>query len=311
VAIKGKTKRSQGRPVRRVTPGPRAVAAERRAPWYRAPAFLATLGIVALLVTLIVAVDRTQYGWARDDVARFISALNGPMTKVTGIAGSGVDGQPGFSSVAEFATGKVKADEVVKRAQTWQQQLTAVREQVNGITVGEAEADPPNGLPAHSVGGRVRELSAIRDAYLTGIGFYDEAARAWQQAGEVMTTADAAAKGKKDDAATKAAEAQRDQLISAAQGFAQKGQQAVDVAAALLADASARFDLPLSVRMPGESAGSFGARYVDPELDTGGGTAPQQQAPAVPPVSVPTDSVPTDSVPTDSVPATVAPPASS
>jgi hypothetical protein len=282
VAIKGKTKRSQGRPVRRVTPGPRAVAVERRAPWYRAPAFAVTLAIVALLVTLVVAVDRTQFGWARDDVARFTDALNGPVNKVTSIAASGADGKPGFSSAAELATGKVKAADVVSRAQTWQQQLTAIREQANAVTVGEVAVADANGLPPNSVGGRVRELSAIRDAYLTGIGFYEEAARAWQQAGEAAAAAEAAAKAKKKDEATiQAASTRRDQAIQAAQGFAQKGQQALDVAAALLADTRARLDLDLAVRMPGESAGSFGGRSAT----AGGGTtdiAPQPQPQPLP-----------------------------
>ena len=36
MAIKGKTKRSQGRPVRRPATGPRIQAVERREKWYRA-----------------------------------------------------------------------------------------------------------------------------------------------------------------------------------------------------------------------------------------------------------------------------------
>ena len=39
VAIKGKSKRSQGRPVRRPATGPRIQTVERRLPWYRATAF--------------------------------------------------------------------------------------------------------------------------------------------------------------------------------------------------------------------------------------------------------------------------------
>ena len=53
MAIKGKSKRSQGRPVRRPATGPRIQSLERRLPWYRAPAFPVTLAVIALLGTLI------------------------------------------------------------------------------------------------------------------------------------------------------------------------------------------------------------------------------------------------------------------
>jgi hypothetical protein len=315
VAIKGKTKRSQGRTARRVTPGPRAVAVERRAPWYKAPAFAATLAIVALLVTLVVAVDRVQFGWARDDVNRFTGALSAPMTKVSGIAAGGVDGQPGFASVAEFAGGKVKAADVVSRAQTWQQQLTTAREQVNAVSLGEVQLGTPDGTPPNQVGGRVRELSAVREAYLTGIGYYDEAVLAWQQAGETVAAAEPKAGAKKDEAATQAANAQRDRLIQSAQSFTQKGQQALDVAATLLANVRARFDLPLDTPMPGESTTSFSGRFIAPgsapaapgnvtpdlPLDTGpAGGAPTDSAPGA---GAPTDSAPAGSAPAGSAPA--------
>jgi len=55
VAIKGKSKRSQGRPVRRPATGPRIQSVERRLPWYRATAFPVTLAVIALLGTLIAA----------------------------------------------------------------------------------------------------------------------------------------------------------------------------------------------------------------------------------------------------------------
>ena len=48
MAIKGKTKRSQSRPGRRPTPGPRIQAVERRQPWYKAQAFPVTLAVVVL-----------------------------------------------------------------------------------------------------------------------------------------------------------------------------------------------------------------------------------------------------------------------
>jgi hypothetical protein len=302
VAIKGKTKRSQGRTARRVTAGPRAVTVERRAPWYKAPAFGATLGIVALLVTLVVAVNRVQYGWARDDVDRFTNSISPPMSKVAGIAAGGVDGQPGFASVAEFAGGKVKAADVVSRAQTWQQQLGTVREQVNAVSLGEVQLGTPDGTPPNQVGGRVRELSVVRESYLTGVGYYDEAALAWQQAGEAVAAAEPKPGAKKDDAATQAANAQRDRLIQSAQSLTQKGQQALDVAATMLANIRARFALPLDKPMPGESTNSFSGRFVAPGGDP---TAPSNIAPSLP--GDPAGGAPAGGAPSSGAPAGGAP----
>ena len=75
MAIKGKSKRSQGRPVRRPATGPRIQTVERRLPWYRAPAFAVTLAVVALVGTLVAAANRAEEGWARDDVRRFTADL--------------------------------------------------------------------------------------------------------------------------------------------------------------------------------------------------------------------------------------------
>ena len=47
MAIKGKSKRSQGRPVRRPATGPRIQTVERRLPWYRATAYPVTLAEIA------------------------------------------------------------------------------------------------------------------------------------------------------------------------------------------------------------------------------------------------------------------------
>ncbi len=147
MAIKGKTKRSQGRPVRRPATGPRIQNVERRLPWYRAPAFPATLAVIALLGTLIAAYSRVQEGWARDDVRRFTAALRTQTDQLPAVLG--------------------------------------IKGEVEAITVGEVPAQSEfDGNPVNGVGGRVPMLASVRDSYAAAIGVYAEAANILQRAGE-------------------------------------------------------------------------------------------------------------------------------
>ena len=244
MAIKGRTKRSQGRPVRRVTPGPRPQIIERRAPWYRAPAFLVTLAVVALAATVLAAATRVQYAWQRDDVRRFTNALEEPAGRLAAIAGSGTAGAPGFASVAELATGKLKPEELAKRAEGWAGNLGAARAQVSAITVGTVSpATGGDGTPANKVGGRVLALSGIRDAYTAGATTLETAARALGTAARAPANL-------------------RQPLAQQALALAASGRQTIDAAASLLAAQHARYNLDVSRQMPGESAGAHAERYA-------------------------------------------------
>jgi hypothetical protein len=255
VAIKGKTKRSQGRPVRRVTPGPRAQLVERRVPWYRVPVFSITVAVVVLAITLAAVVMRVQEAWQRDDVSRFSSALEAPMRDLVTLAGIGTKEKPGFASANDLATGKLKATELDRRAQNWATDIGAIREKVGAVSLGEAEVRAnADGVPSNQVGGHVRLLSSIRDAYTAAISYYGAAAQTYQYA------------------AKSTGELQK-QLLTQAQGLTSAGQQALDAAAGTLATVQARYDLDVTRQMPGESATGYAARY---------GGAPQPATPAQP-----------------------------
>jgi hypothetical protein len=242
VAIKGKTKRSQGRPVRRITPGPRPQLVERRPPWYREPAFLVTLAVIAVVVTLVAAVSRVQEAWQRDDVQRFTSRLEAPMSELGAITAAGTADKPGFSSASELLSGKLKPEELSRRAQNWQTELSKVRDQVDTITLGEGELVAEGGVPINEVGGRVRLLTGIKDTYVAGIAVYEEAATA-------LGALAGAAKGKP----------QQD-LLQQSQTLVQRGGSTVDAAAAQLAILRARYDLSVKEQLPGESANAYSAR---------------------------------------------------
>ncbi|MGH3099682.1 MAG: hypothetical protein ACRDPU_01725, partial [Thermoleophilia bacterium] len=107
MAIKGKSKRSQGRPVRRPATGPRIQTVERRLPWYRATAFPVTLAVIALLGTLVAAANRVQEGWARDDVRRFTADLRAQTDQLPSVIGTGTPKLPGFPSVQDLTSGKL------------------------------------------------------------------------------------------------------------------------------------------------------------------------------------------------------------
>jgi hypothetical protein len=245
VAIKGKTKRSQGRPVRRPATGPRIQNVERRQPWYRAPAFPATLAVIALLATLVAAWSRVQEGWARDDVRRFTTALRAQTDQLPAVLGPGSKQLPGFATAGELTTGRLKPKDLAVRASGWTAKLDQLRGDVEAITVGEVPAQSEfDGNPANGVGGRVPMLTSVRDSYAAAIGFYSEAANLFQRAGE------APAKSKLAN-----------DLVQEANGTAAKAGAAMDAAAGTLARVYASYGLDLSRQLPGESAEAFGARY--------------------------------------------------
>jgi hypothetical protein len=243
VAIKGKSKRSQGRPVRRPATGPRIQTVERRLPWYRAPAFPVTLAVIALLGTLVAAANRVQEGWARDDVRRFTADLRAQTDQLPSVIGTGTAELPGFPSAQELATGKLKPNRLAVRASGWSAKLGQVQGRISSITVGEPPADAPtDGEPANAVGGRVAMLTSVRDSYAAAVGMYFEAANTFQKAGE--------AEGK-----TAAS------LVEQGAATATTAGQAMDAAASSLARVHARYGLDLTRQMPGESTEAFGARY--------------------------------------------------
>jgi len=245
VAIKGKTKRSQGRPVRRPATGPRIQNVERRLPWYRAPAFPATLAVIALLGTLIAAYSRVQEGWARDDVRRFTAALRTQTDQLPAVLGPGTKQLPGFATAGEVTTGNLKPKDLTVRASGWSAKLDQIKGEVEAITVGEVPAQSEfDGNPVNGVGGRVPMLASVRDSYAAAIGVYAEAANILQRAGE------APAKGELAKA-----------LVQQANGTAAQASAAMDAAANALARLYARYDLDLTRQLPGESAEAFGARY--------------------------------------------------
>jgi hypothetical protein len=245
VAIKGKTKRSQGRPVRRPATGPRIQTVERRLPWYRAPAFPATLAVIALLATLVAAYSRVQEGWARDDVRRFTAALRAQTDQLPAVLGPGTAKLPGFASAQELTAGKITPKDLAVRASGWSAKLDQLRGDVEGITVGEVPAQTEfNGNPVNGVGGRVPMLASIRDQYAAAIGVYAEAANIFQRAGEAPA---------KSKLAT--------DLVQEGTGTVARGGAAMDAAAGALARVYARYDLDLTRQLPGESSEAYGARY--------------------------------------------------
>jgi hypothetical protein len=245
VAIKGKTKRSQGRPVRRPATAPRTQPSLRREPWYRAPAFPTTLAAVVLLVTVLGAVHQVREGRERNDVRRFTSQLRGALALLPSITGSGTPAKPGFASAADLTSGKLKPAELAKRAQGWQQQLESIRTAVSSLTLGTLPlGSPPDGVPSNAVGGHVPALSAVRDAYAAAIGVEVQAAHGYELAG---------------DAPAKSSLAQ--QLVSQGDSTATSASAVMDAAAGTLARLVARYHLDVTAQMPGESASAYAGRY--------------------------------------------------
>ena len=244
MAIKGKTKRSQGRPVRRPATGPRPQAVERRQPWYRAVAFQVTVAAIVLVITSAAAYNRAQYGWGRDDIRRFNSALRVQTEQLNGVLGAGTKTAPGMASAAGLASGEVKPQDFQVHATSWSTKLEDIRQKVVSITVGKPEAVTAfDGVPVNSVGGHVPALSSVRDAYGAAIAFYTQAAGAYQRAGEAPAKSPLVQK-----------------LLTQAQGDQAKAGEAMDTAAAMLARIMASYKLGVQQQLPGESSNAYGNR---------------------------------------------------
>jgi hypothetical protein len=245
VAIKGKSKRSQGRPVRRPATGPRIQTVERRLPWYRATAFPVTLAVIALLGTLVAAANRVQEGWARDDVRRFTADLRAQTDQLPSVIGTGTAELPGFPSAQDLAAGKLTNEKLAVRASGWTAKLSQTKGRVESITVGEAPAEAgADGEPPNNVGGREPMLTSVRDSYVAAIAAYGAAATIFEKVGDVPA---------KSKAATT--------LVEQGAASAATAAQAMDAAAGTLARVHARYGLDLTRQMPGESTEAFGARY--------------------------------------------------
>lgn len=243
MAIKGKTKRSQGRPARRPATGPRIQSIERRQPWYRATVFPVTLALLTLLVTLAASWNRLEEGWARDDLQRFTAKLRVQTDQLALVTGAGTKQAPGFASVADFTSGKLKAKDLASRASAWSAKLQQISTQISAITIGPLPASSPtNGEPANNVGGRIPMLSSIRDAYAAAISFYAEAATTYQ------------------DAAAESSKAQAQKLVSLGDDQATAASAAMDAAAGMLARLYAHYDLDAKLQMPGESSNAYSLR---------------------------------------------------
>ena len=243
MAIKGKSKRSQGRPVRRPATGPRIQTVERRLPWYRAPAFPVTLAVIALLGTLVAGYNRVQEGWARDDVRRFTADLRAQTDQLPSVIGPGTAELPGFASAQELTGGKLTPKQLAVRASGWTAKLGELQGRVDAITVGDPPAEAgTDGEPSNAVGGRVPMLTSVRDSYAAAIEMYFEAANTYQKAGE--------ASGKTAPS-----------LIEEGAAIATTAGKSMDAAASALARIHARYGLDLTRQMPGESSEAFGARY--------------------------------------------------
>jgi hypothetical protein len=245
VAIKGKSKRSQGRPVRRPATGPRIQTVERRLPWYRAPAFAVTLAVVALVGTLVAAANRAEEGWARDDVRRFTADLRAQTDQLPSVVGTGTATLPGFASAQDLTSGKLTPKQMAVRASGWTAKLGEIQQRVDAITVG----DPPagagtDGEPSNAVGGRVPMLTSVRESYSAALGVYLQAATIFEKAGAAPA---------KSEAATA--------LVEQGTATAQQAGKVMDAAAGALARIHARYGLDLTKQMPGESTEAFGARY--------------------------------------------------
>jgi hypothetical protein len=200
------------------------------------------VAVIALAVTAVAAVTRAQRGWARDDVARFTTALDAPLDKVAAITGAGTSAQPGFSSAAGLTNGKLKPAELDRRATNWATALSGLQQEVADVRVGEAEVKlSPDGVPANDVGGRVSALTGIRDTYAVAVGSFQVAANLFSQA-------------------AKAPAAQREKALQTAQAAALSAQQTMDTAAAALATVRGGLDLDVGAQLPGESNSGYGTR---------------------------------------------------
>lgn len=261
MAIKGKTKRSQGRPMRRPATAPRAQILERRQPWYRATAFQVTLAVIVLAVTLLAAWNRSQMGWGRDDVRSFSDKLRAQTDQLNPILGAGTKDLPGVATASGLSTGELKPKDLQVRASGWSAKIDELGQKVADITVGSPEAVSSfDGTPVNNVGGHVPMLTSVRDAYTSAFGFYAQAATAYGGAG-----------GASGDLAQ--------QLLTQAQGDAAKAAQAMDSAASMLARVMVQYHLPVGQQLPGESSTGFGSRTGAPTAPPGSSGVDQNGLP--------------------------------
>jgi hypothetical protein len=269
VAIKGKTKRSQGRPMRRPATAPRAQLVERRQPWYRATAFPVTLAVIVLAVTLLAAWNRVQMGWGRDDVRRFADQVRVQTDQLNPILGAGTKQLPGMATATDLTSGKLKPKDLQVRASGWSAKIDELGQKLANITVGSPQAVTSfDGTPLNNAGGHVPMLTSVRDAYTTAFGFYGQAATAYQNAGGASGSL-------------------AQQLLTQAQSDGAKAAAAMDSAAALLARVMVQYGLPVNQQLPGESSTAFGNRTgaasaQNPGLGTGGQVPPSQQSGVIP-----------------------------
>jgi hypothetical protein len=267
VAIKGKTKRSAGRPVRRPATAPRAQMVERRQPWYKATAFPVTLALIVLAVTLFVAWNRMQMGWSRDDVRRFADQVRVQTDQLSPVLGAGTKQVPGMATATDFSSGKLKGKDLQVRASGWSAKIGELQQKVSSITVGTPEElTALTSAPPNSVGGHVPMLTSVRDAYSTAFGFYAQAAADYQNAGGA--TGALAAK-----------------LVTQAQGDSAKAGEAMDSAASMLARVMVQYHLPVTQQMPGESSTGFGNRTGAAQPQ--GGLGVDQNGQPIDPTQVP------------------------
>jgi hypothetical protein len=278
LAIKGKTKRSQGRPMRRPATAPRAQIVERRQPWYRATAFPVTLAVIVLAITLLAAWNRAQYGWGRDDVRRFADQVRAQTDQLNVVLGTGTKQLPGMATAGDLAGGKAKPKDFQVRASGWSAKIDEISQKLANITVGAPEAVSQfDGTPINNVGGHVAILTSVRDAYTTAFGFYSQAANTYQNA--------AGASGNLQQ-----------KLLTQAQSDAAKASQAMDAAASLLARIMASYQLDVQLRLPGESTTAFGNRTgAVPNGQTPRGLDPNTGQPLDTTGQVPTTAQPTPS----------------
>jgi hypothetical protein len=246
VAIKGRAKRSQGRPARRPTAGPRIQAVERRQPWYRATAFPVTLAVLVLLLTLLAAANRVQEGYARDDVRRFTDMLRVQTDKLPPVLGAGTKDLPGFTSAQDLTSGRTDPKTFAVRASGWSAKLQQIQQDVSALQVGEPPGQTEfNGAPNNSVGGHEPLLTSVRDGYAAALGMYVAAADTFKLA-----------------AGTPAKSPLAGRLVGQAQAEVDKAGAAMDASADLLARLTARYHLDVTRQMPGESSTAYGNRYA-------------------------------------------------
>ena len=97
--------------------------------------------MIALLGTMVAAVNRVQEGWARDDVRRFTADLRAQTDQLPSVIGTGTAELPGFPSAQDVASGKLTNEKLAIRASGWTAKLNQLKGRVESIT-GEPRPRP-------------------------------------------------------------------------------------------------------------------------------------------------------------------------